>query len=141
MTTIAYKDKIIAYDSRAISGNIISYDDFDKKTERDGVIFFTCGTHSDVNQFVDLYFKKEKDAEIDCSALVIENNKVFQVVVDDSRLHKFEIDMTKPYAIGSGRDHAWTAMDLGQSAEKAVEMAIKRDWGSGGEIRVYEITD
>ena len=39
------------------------------------------------------------------------------------------------YAIGSGADHAITAMDMGASAIGAVEMAAKRDTGTGGIIR------
>ena len=50
---------------------------------------------------------------------------------------KFEMDKNKIYSIGSGSDHALTAMDMGATAEKAVEMAAQRDICTGGRIRVY----
>ena len=37
MTTIAYKDGVIAYDSRVTRGDLITDDDCDKCIERDGV--------------------------------------------------------------------------------------------------------
>jgi len=43
----------------------------------------------------------------------------------------------KVYSIGSGSDHALTAMDMGATAEKAVEMAMQRDICTGGRIRLY----
>jgi hypothetical protein len=42
-------------------------------------------------------------------------------------------------AIGTGTDHAITAMDCGLSAREAVKMAMKRDTGTGGRIRTYKV--
>ena len=44
-----------------------------------------------------------------------------------------------PYAIGSGADHAFTAMDCGCSAKEAVQMAVKRDTCTGGRIRSFKL--
>ncbi|MNI98876.1 hypothetical protein D3C73_1578140 [compost metagenome] len=45
----------------------------------------------------------------------------------------------RPYAIGSGTPYAFAAMDMGASAEKAVEMAARRDTSTGGTIRTLRI--
>ena len=38
MTTIAYKDGVIAYDSRLIRDDLIMSDDYDKHLEQDGEV-------------------------------------------------------------------------------------------------------
>lgn len=43
------------------------------------------------------------------------------------------------HAIGSGRDFALAAMHMGQSAKKAVEVAMEFDAGTGGEIEVVKL--
>jgi hypothetical protein len=43
------------------------------------------------------------------------------------------------YAIGCGSDHAITAMDMGATAYQAVQMAAKRDTGTGGTIRAATV--
>lgn len=47
--------------------------------------------------------------------------------------------MDRPFAIGSGRDFALAAMDMGASAKEAVEAAAKRDVYTGGTIRTLII--
>lgn len=86
-----------------------------------------------------MYFDGEGPDGIDCSALAVDKGKVYQVAIDDNKMHKFEIDMSKCFAIGSGRDHAYTAMDLGCSAVDAVKMAIKRDMCTGGKVRSFKV--
>ena len=44
-----------------------------------------------------------------------------------------------PFAIGSGRDIARTAMRLGRSAHEAIEIACQEDSRSGGEIYAVDI--
>ena len=50
---------------------------------------------------------------------------------------KFEMSKERHAAVGSGSDHALTAMDMGATAEEAVKMAMKRDVMTGGRIRLY----
>lgn len=47
MTTIAYKDGVIAYDSQITRGNTITYDDYEKCVERNGVRLICSGAVSD----------------------------------------------------------------------------------------------
>ena len=140
MTTIAYKDRVIAYDSRTTAGDLISSDDTEKKHIVDGVTFFMCGATSDYNKFFDLYFEKsDQFKNIDVSALVINYGELFLVAIDDETgMWKQPMRLDNPCALGSGNTFALTAMDLGLSAFDAVKQAIKRDCKSGGIVRLYE---
>ena len=140
MTTIAYKDGIIAYDSRTTAGDLITSDNTEKKYIRNDVIFFMCGATSDYNRFFSLYFGgNEIIKDIDASALVLDKGELFLVSVDDDTgMWKQPMRMDNPCALGSGHQFALTAMDLGLSAEDAVKQAIKRDCKSGGTVRTYD---
>ncbi|MNC73653.1 hypothetical protein D3C75_1248910 [compost metagenome] len=57
----------------------------------------------------------------------------------EGKLWKSPLLLDRPYAIGSGTDHAYTAFDMGATAYQAVEMAAKRDTGTGGNIRTLTV--
>jgi len=136
MTTIAYKDGIIAYDGRATTNTgTIVYDDFEKCVERDGVRFVICGNTSSMHKLIDAYFG-EPQASVGAYALVVIGGEVWYVSHDDDDgIERSQVLLDRPYALGSGSDHAYTAMDMGASAYQAVEMAMKRDSCTGGKIR------
>ena len=54
---------------------------------------------------------------------------------------RFNIPVTAPVAIGSGAEYALIAMDCGKNAQEAVEVAIKYDVFSGGDIQIAELTE
>lgn len=138
MTTIAYKDGVIAYDSQITRGDVITYDDYEKCIDQAGVKFFCCGTVSDYQRLVDAYFGAKPDGNIDATALVLDGDSLMMVAVDDATgLWKSPVMRDRPYAIGSGTPYAFAAMDMGASAEKAVEMAARRDTSTGGKIRKF----
>ena len=141
MTTIAYKDGIIAYDSQLTSGDgsTITDDNYNKCVVVDSVRFFMSGSACDYSAFIDAYFNDNADKYINVSALVVENNRVYSSsTTEKNKLWKLDIyDMV--YAIGSGGDHALTAMDCGLDAKSALRMAIKLDTSSGGKIRVFKV--
>lgn len=139
MTTIAYKDGIIAYDSRSLCGGTIVDDDFEKSREVDGVRYFFCGTVSDIDDLVAACKAKDKEAHGDCSALVVENGELYYCGMNDKESWKLKIKFDVPRAIGSGEDHALTAMDMGATAKEAVKWAMKRDTGTGGRVRTYKV--
>ncbi|MDD1966176.1 proteasome subunit beta [Pseudomonas putida] len=142
MTTIAYKDGVIAYDSQITRGDLITYDDYEKCLEREGVKFFCSGAVSDYPRLVDVYFGAKPDGNIDVSALVLDGDKLMMVAVDDtSGLWKAPVMMDRPYAIGSGTPYAFAAMDMGATAVQAVEIAAKRDTSTGGIIRTVVILE
>ncbi|EXF95790.1 proteasome subunit beta [Pseudomonas fluorescens HK44] len=139
MTTIAYKDGVIAYDSRITSGTQISYDDYEKCVERDGVQFVITGHTSDYAKLTGAYFG-EPATDISASAMAVEDGQVWYIGHDDDTgIWKSIILADKSYAIGSGSSHALTAMDMGASAYQAVEMAMKRDSCTGGKIRTLTV--
>jgi 20S proteasome alpha/beta subunit len=142
MTTIAYKNGVIAYDSRVTSGSTIVDDDFDKKVSRDGVSFFGTGSTPDIDGLIELYLGRENSAkDISASLIASKDGEITLVGWNQTDgIWKCKLDTKKPYAIGSGSDHAWTAMDCGLSSEQAVEMAKKRDSGSGGAVRTFSIS-
>lgn len=140
MTTIAYKDGVIAYDSRSCSGSTITDDDYEKCVERNGVLFWVTGCVSDIEDLISIYFGAEPRANIDCTALVWDGETLHKCSVDDNTgLWRETISMYKTLAMGSGYHHAWTAMDMGASAAQAVEMAMKRDTFTGGRVRTFKI--
>ncbi|MGE1612305.1 proteasome subunit beta [Pseudomonas monteilii] len=140
MTTIAYKDGVIAYDSQITRGDVITYDDYEKCIEQGGVKFFCSGAVPDFQRLVDAYFGAKPDGNIDATALVLDGESLMMVAVDDATgLWKSPVLLDRPYAIGSGTPYAFAAMDMGASAEKAVEMAARRDTSTGGRVRVVKL--
>src|SRR5450830_142601 len=139
MTTIAYKDGIIAYYGRVTAGSAITYDDYDKCIERDGVKFILSGYTADYQRLINAYFGEEL-TNIGAGALVVDSEGVWNIGHNDGEgVWKSVVLADKPYAIGSGSVHAITAMDMGASAYQAVEMAMKRDSCTGGKIRTLPV--
>lgn len=99
MTTIAYKDGVIAYDSRVTRGDLITDDDCDKCIERDGVKFFMSGALCDYDALVGAYFGTAPSGKVDASAIVVDAGKLMMVAVDDDTgLWKSPIKPDRPYA-------------------------------------------
>ncbi|GGU79148.1 proteasome subunit beta [Pseudomonas laurentiana] len=140
MTTIAYKDGVIAYDSRQTrSGSIVS-DDCQKLTVVDGVSFFLSGAVCDEKALIAAYFGTPSAAPVECSGYAVDGGKLLMVGYDDKTgIWKQELDPANPDAIGSGSAYALAAMDMGASAEGAVRAAMKRDIYTGGTIRTMTI--
>lgn len=139
MTTIAYKDGVIAYDSRITSGSSIMYDDYEKCVEHNDARFVIAGHTSDYSKLTGAYFG-EAATDINASAIVVEDGKLWVIGHDDdSGVWKSIIPADKAYAIGSGSNHALTAMDMGATAYQAIEMAMKRDSCTGGKIRTLTV--
>ncbi|HBP4991375.1 TPA: proteasome subunit beta [Pseudomonas aeruginosa] len=140
MTTIAYKDGVIAYDSRITRGNLITDDDYDKCIERDGVKFFLSGPTCDYDTLVGAYFGALPSGKVCAFAIVLDADRLMLIAVDDDTgLWRSPIQADRPYAIGSGAPYAFAAMDMGASAEMAVEMAARRDTSTGGKVRTLRI--
>jgi len=142
MTTIAYKDGIIARDSRSTDpvGYIIS-DREEKMFERDGVVFFCYGRATDIEILLNAYFGEAVDPnmEVDVSAFVVEGGVLYTVGVDCGLVFKNKCMKDELYAFGSGGDIAIGAMEMGASAEQAVEVAKRRDSKTGGEIKTFTL--
>lgn len=140
MTTIAYKDGVIAYDSRKCAGSVIYDNDFEKCIERSGIYFWFTGCTSDIDDLINVYFGAEPRKNIECTILVWDSETLHTCSVDENACFWREpLSLYKPHAMGSGSSHAWTAMDMGASAAQAVEMAMKRDTYTGGRVRTFKI--
>jgi len=137
MTTIAYKDGIIAYDSRLTHGDIIKTDTANKKYDINGVSFFCSGSPSDIPQFVNWWFTGENPDDISLSAFVYDG-KLWQAGTNNTD-GPWKTILDVPYAIGSGMDFAIGAMDMGASAKEAVQVASKRDIYTGGKIKEFRV--
>jgi len=142
MTTIAYKDGIIAYDSRQTRDNRIVTDNANKCRVVNGVSFFLSGVVSDEKFLIDAYFGTPSPVSLECSGYVVDAGKMMRIGYDDDTgIWKQDLDPSNPDAIGSGTSYAIAAMDMGASAEDAVRAAMKRDIFTGGLVRTITIID
>lgn len=142
MTTIAYKDGVIAYDSRQTRNDRIISDDCLKCQVVDGVSFFLSGAVCDEKALIAAYFGTPSPVPVECSGYAVDGGKLLMIGHDDKTgIWKQELDPSNPDAIGSGTPYALAAMDMGASAEEAVRAAMKRDIYTGGKIRTVIINE
>ena len=143
MTTIAYKDGVIAYDSRVTRGSLIDHDDYEKLIHRNGHQFLFTGSGCDFPALIDEYLGlKLSEKPLEASGVVITNGRLYQIGHDaESGFWVDEVWLERSYAAGSGRDFALAAMDMGATAKEAVELAAKRDAYTGGTIRTLIIDE
>lgn len=139
MTTIAYhhKTRVIAYDSRLTIGDAVMTDDVDKLFKCNGYRFVMCGNNfSDVRKAIEA-FPSSVEIATNPYGLLIDKGQVFWINWINGEPSTFPVDYN--VSAGSGEAHAITAMDLGYDAVTAIEMAIKRDTGTGGKIRCLKL--
>lgn len=134
MTTIAYRDGVVAADSAESGGDSVTTRCdklFRKKIGKRNVIIATAGGTYSGMLFVDWYGSGKPppdalmalDLEEDFEVLVFDRGEVWTC----NHLCCL-VEVIEPYvAIGSGRSHALTAMDCGRSAREAVRLACLRN--------------
>lgn len=139
MTTIAYRDGIIASDSRSTSGNFIFPGEAKKLTisEKHGCVFAAAGSYNKAIAFIrmlekmprlpwhlkDLISFGEPGEFSDFTILVVQQDRrVF--AIDEGHYCEIFSDF---YVVGSGSDAATAAMLMGASARKAIEIASQVD--------------
>lgn len=135
MTTVAYRDGIIAGDSQVTSGDV----DVGRavKIERKGsVVVGVAGCLAFCQGFLDWFRGGMKG---DPPIMRKDDSRAEAIVVYGGHVLSRDNDgwdrLRAPYyAIGSGRQFAMGAMAAGASAEGAVRCAIKHDVYSGGEV-------
>lgn len=142
MTTIAYKDGIVAADSRCTEGDHIMPGKARKLYELpDGSIYtFTGSVAHGMAMLAALTSGKKKKTpkwELgDTIAVIIRPNG--KVLIFEGEGVWFE-QTGKMAAWGSGEAYAYGAMEAGADAAKAVRIAIKHDAGSGGPVRTIDV--
>jgi len=139
MTTVAYKDGVLAAD-RAISGQ--GHIGSTRKVFRrksDGALVGWCGTVSVCQRWVDWFLAGERgvapnlgtDEDSASHMLVVRPNGG---VEQHDRYGRAVFDAPY-YAIGSGGDYALGAMAFGATARQAVAAAMKHDHMTGSGVQ------
>lgn len=157
MTTIAYKDSIMAAEGRMSLGDCIIKEDTIKVYSVNGHLCGVCGRARAISTFVgwlqrmtDYHIvSREVGDLVDLVPPQLEDDDGYSamVVCPDGQVLMYEgntpIDMgvNVPMSIGSGSVYALAAMDAGASAEEAVKIAMKRDVFSGGTITTVQLEE
>ncbi|MND77228.1 hypothetical protein D3C76_574240 [compost metagenome] len=141
MTTIVYKEGVIACDSRQTRNGAIVSDDVVKCQVVDGVSFFLSGAVCDEKALIAAYFGTPSPVPVECSGYAVDGGRL-QMVGHDNKtgIWRQDLDPANPDAIGSGSAYALAAMDMGASAEEAVHAAMKRDIYTGGSVRLFSLS-
>lgn len=136
MTTIAYKDGILAADTLVTGGNTRL--GHAKKIHRlsGGRLFAAAGTVDDTERLLLSLQNKRNPPELeDVQGILVERDGSWWLY-EGSVWFRYDADHI---TLGSGSDIATGAMDAGATAEQAVLIACKRDVGSGEPIQVEHL--
>lgn len=136
MTCIATDGVTMAGDGRITSSGLIINEAFEKVwLAADGSIIGACGDQRNMGLARDWL---DKGANFD---VIPKLNEEFEALVlrPDGRLEIFDckcvfVPINPPAALGSGRESALTAMDLGLSPGQAVRQAMRRVSSVGGRV-------
>ncbi|WFU52284.1 hypothetical protein QA639_21485 [Bradyrhizobium pachyrhizi] len=138
MTTIAYRNGIIAADTQAIGGNSVTATNIAKivRRTRDGALCGASGYLAFMQAFHRWFLSGEKgrvptfhDGD---RAFVVRKGKPIEMF-ESVGSYDYEPDYV---AIGSGMEFALGAMHAGAGAADAVAAAVTHDPGTGGEVMV-----
>lgn len=145
MTTIAYRDGIIAVDSLCLNGGSRrGY--FDKAISANRRIYAACGDAQNVIEFFDWAralepgdFKFSNSAEGFAGLILcFRQTQRGELYTCEGALKMWPVRM--PFtARGSGCDYAIGAMAAGASAPAAVMIAATFDVGTGGPVQVWRL--
>lgn len=143
MTTIAYRDGVMAAES-LITADGMRAGVVRAKLARSpqGHIGGAAGTLGSNIQFaiwVEAGMPKSKAPQLDddrFDALLVAPDGAMFYVCRRLTLCQFDAPFA---AIGSGERYAMAAMEMGASAERAIDVAMKFDTDSGGDIAVMEL--
>jgi ATP-dependent protease HslVU (ClpYQ) peptidase subunit len=143
LTTIAYRDGVMAADGRVTIGQLIVTDTCRKITKlSDGALFALAGDDQLEKNIIE--WLEEADGGImppqgkDFTAILVDTSGNLSVFAGSG-------DRFVPWegisyaAFGSGADVAYGAMEMGASADQAVAASINRDVNSGGSIQVEQL--
>lgn len=146
MTTIAYRDGVIAADSRTTFKSFVDSDKVKKLFKLpDGAVVGLSGDWAAGMRMLKALRKAVKDGTKELPSvrgkfhalLACPNGDAFFYEDQDwTNLQEYKYDY---YAIGSGVYYALSAMDVGATATEAVAIGIKRDIYSGGKVQSYKV--
>lgn len=140
MSTVAYRNGVLAADSRLSFGDTISPSGGRKIFDLgDGRLLGFVGSFASAHALLRHFTQPEmfsypELAEASAILILPDGSGMFY---DDNGFYPISLE---PYfAIGSGQDAALGAMAVGASAKRAVEAAISVDKHSGGQIQVLRL--
>jgi len=142
MTAIAYKDGIVAWDSRMTAGNSVITNNWQKHKRVGHVSVWLAGDASalaDMEAWIlnrSFVFPEQASFE----ALLWDGATMVLVAKDSGQIVDFlEVPVADVYALGSGARYAIGAMDAGCTALEAVKIACNRDTYCGGRLRTKKL--
>lgn len=142
MTTIAYRDGVLAGDQRTTDDGAIVPGRFIKVFKNDqGWLYGACGDSGPMEDFYRFMAgvvnsidpKRIPRSGIYEAIIVSPTSDVF--VVEKGFIEKYPLD-TEYLAIGSGRKVAYGALYMGATPAQAVQAAITHDNCTGGSVNV-----
>jgi len=147
MTTIVYKEGIIAYDSRLTQADTIVSDKYNKLFKKKGVRFILAGAECDFEKFIDFYFvhrSEEKipinDVKFSCEGFIVDTGKLYIGECEPGQGYwTSKCKLNEHWALGAGCDFALGAMDAGASAIEALRIAKSRNTLTGGKLRSIKV--
>ena len=133
MTTIAYRNGVLAADSRCMLGGWKSTYPLPKLFRlKDGSVCGICGDYAS-----GLAFKDWLDSDHSNPRPTLAESTVIQMTVDGLTIHEdgASFPVTTEFAAwGSGSPAANGALHMGADAVKAVQIAALLDDGTGGDV-------
>ncbi len=157
MTTIAYRDGIMAAEGKMTLGDMVIKLDTEKVFWVNNHLVGVCGRACAINTFVtwlqkmtDYHIVNQEVGElVDLVPPALEDDEGYSalVVTPSRQVLMYDgntpIDMGSdvPMSVGSGSCFALAAMKAGNSAEEAVKVACELDVYSGGEIAVVQLEE
>ena len=142
MTTIAWDGKSVAADSQCTYGSYISPVNYRKLIKRDGIVFACTGSGPLFSPLVDWYLSGHDPkscptatGDYTSTLLVFRDGKAFMLKTE----MPYPEEMHAPDAWGAGAEFAIGAMHAGADASRAVEIAIKCNPYTGGEVLCFEL--
>lgn len=139
MTTIAYKDGVVAFDSYCTAGDIVVDSNRNKSAKHDGVTFVFAGDVRHEQALINAYFGSGETLESNTQAFAIDSGVLTHIGFDEDGSYSAEVVIEPCFAVGSGQRFALGAMDAGCSAVEAVKIACNRDIYSGGKVRKVKV--
>jgi ATP-dependent protease HslVU (ClpYQ) peptidase subunit len=142
VTTIAYRDGLLAADTATFihEGNT-RMPDRSKKIRRlsDGSLIAGSGIARQVGDFAAWYETREGSKPDIEHATIIRISKQGTITIYDGKADERDVTDCPFYACGSGAMAALAAMYMGARADQAVEIAMKIDPWTGGEVEMEKI--
>ncbi len=140
MTTIAYRDGVLAADGRMSQGHTVVTDKYTKvKRIPGGLAVAGSGDVTRLAAFVDWLMGGSEGARPslkNCDALVVYPSGKVEAFDETGSVI---LPKSGYYAEGSGRAFALGAMAMGADAREAVKVAARFDQGTGGRIKSITI--